>query len=127
MSDPVLVPRSMSIPISMFAFFLIFSTVGGMVELLSEGPEGETSYALFAASSSAIVYGLAMSWLGTRLPGRWWGEAILVAVIFYPIWLIMNAISGELNTEAWLSGLLYAVLAGLLSGLIFAVLSRAKD
>lgn len=127
MTDKVLVPRSMSIPISMFAFFLIFSTVAGMVELLSEGAEGETSYALFAASSSSIVYGLAMSWIGTRLPGRWWGEAILVAVIFYPIWVIMSAIAGDLDAEAWLSGLLYAVIAGLVSGVIFEVLSRAKD
>ncbi len=127
MNAEVLVPRRMSIVISMFAFFLIFSTIGGMVELLSEGPEGEVAYALFAASSSTIVYGLAMSWIGTRLPGKWWGEAILVAVIFYPIWLIMNAISGSLDGEAWVSGAVYAVAAGIVSGIIFEILSRAKD
>lgn len=127
MSTEVLVPRRVSIAISMFAFFLIFSTVAGLVELLSEGPEGEVAYALFAASTSTIVFGLAMSWIGTRLPGKWWGEAVLVAVIFYPIWLIMNAISGSLDGEAWLSGLLYAVVAGIVSGIIFEILSRAKD
>lgn len=127
MSPDALVPRRMSIAISMFAFFLIFATIGGMIELLSEGPDGEVSYALFAASSSTIVFGLAMSWIGTRLPGRWWGEAILVAVIFYPIWLIMNAISGSLDGEAWLSGLLYAVVAGIVSGIVFEIFARAKD
>lgn len=127
MSPDALVPRRMSIAISMFAFFLIFATIGGMIELLSEGPDGEVSYALFAASSSTIVFGLAMSWIGTRLPGRWWGEAILVAVIFYPIWLIMNAISGSLDGEAWLSGLLYAVGAGVVAGVVFEILARAKD
>ncbi len=127
MSDKILIPRSMSIPISMFAFFLIFSTVGGLVELLSEGPDGEVSYALFAASSATIVYGLAISWIGTRLPGKWWGESVLVAVIFYPIWLIMNAIGNSLDSEAWTSGLLYAVVAGIIAGIIFEVISRAKD
>lgn len=108
----------------MFAFFLIFSTVGGMVELLSEGSDGEQSYALFAASASAVIYGLAMSWIGTRLPARWWGEAILVGVIFYLIWLLMNAISGSLNGEAIGSGVLYAVIAALIGGIFFQVLWR---
>lgn len=124
MSNPPLIPRSVSIPISMFAFFLIFSTVGGMVELLSEGSDGEQSYALFAASASAVIYGLAMSWIGTRLPARWWGEAILVGVIFYLIWLLMNAISGSLNGEAIGSGVLYAVIAALIGGIFFQVLWR---
>lgn len=127
MSTEVLVPRRVSIAISMFAFFLIFSTVAGLVELISDGPDGELHYALFAASSSTIVFGLAMSWIGTRLPGKWWGEAVLVAVIFYPIWLIMNAIGGSLDVEAWWTGAVYAVLAGIVSGIIFEILNRAKD
>ena len=125
MSDQTIIPRSMSIPISMFAFFLIFSTVGGMVELLSEGPDGEQAYALFAASASTVIFGLASSWLGTRLPAKWWGEAILVGVIFYLIWLLMNAVSGSLNAEAVTSGLLYTVIAAVISGIIFEVMSRA--
>ena len=122
--DPV-VSRSTSIAISMLAFFLIFSTVGGLVELLSEGPDGQQAYALFAASASTVIYGLAMSWLGTRLPAKWWGEAILVGVIFYLIWLLMNAVSDSLNAEAVTSGLLYTVIAAVISGIIFEVMSRA--
>lgn len=124
MSTSPLIPRSVSIPISMFAFFLIFSTVGGMVELLSEGSDGEQSYALLAASASTVIYGLAMSWIGTRLPARWWGEAILVGVIFYLIWLLMNAISGSLNGEAIGSGVLYAVISALIGGIFFQILGR---
>ena len=124
MSDGPLIPRSLSVPISMFAFFLIFATVGGLVELLSEGPEGEQSYALFAASTATVIYGLAMSWLGPRLPAKWWGEAILIGVIFYLIWLLMNAISGTLDGEAIGSGLLYTVIAALIGGLFFQILGR---
>lgn len=122
--SPALIPPSVSIPISMFAFFLIFATVGGIVELTSEGNDGEQSYALFAAAASTIVFGLAMSWIGTRLPARWWGEAVLVAVIFYGIWLIMFAISSGINGEAVLSGLLYAVISGIIGALFFQVLGR---
>ncbi len=124
MAGSPLVPRSVSIPISMFAFFLIFSTVGGLVELMSEGADGEQSYALFAASASTVIFGLAMSWIGTRLPARWWGEAILVGVIFYLIWLVMNATSGTLDGEAIGSGLLYAVISALIGGVFFQVLGR---
>ena len=125
MSDQTVIPRSMSIPISMFAFFLIFSTVGGIVELLSEGSDGEQSYALFSASAATVIFGLAASWLGTRLPAKWWGEAILVGVIFYLIWLLMNAVGGSLNADAFTSGLLYTVVAAVISGIIFEVMSRA--
>lgn len=124
MTNGPLIPRSVSVPISMFAFFLIFATVGGLVELISEGPEGEQSYALFAASASTVIYGLAVSWIGARLPARWWGEAILVAVIFYLIWLLMNAISGTLDGEAIGSGLIYAVIAAIIGGIFFQVLNR---
>ena len=124
--DPV-VSRSTSIAISMLAFFLIFSTVGGLVELLSEGPDGQQAYALFAASASTVIYGLAMSWLGTRLPAKWWGEAILVGVIFYLIWLLMNAISGSLNTDAFTSGVLYALISAVIAGIFFEVFSRADQ
>ena len=123
-TDSTLVPRSVSVPIAMFAFFLMFSTIGGLWELFSEGPEGEQQYALFAASASTIVFGLAMSWIGSRLPAKWWGEAILVAVIFYVIWLIMFAISSGIDGEAIWSGLIYAVLGGLLGGLFFQLSSR---
>lgn len=125
MSDQTVIPRSMSIPISMFAFFLIFASVGGLVELMSEGSDGEQSYALFAASSSTVIFGLAVSWLGTRLPAKWWGEAILVGVIFYLIWLLMNAVGGSLNADAVFSGLIYTVVAAVISGIIFEVMSRA--
>jgi xanthine/uracil permease len=124
MNNEPIVPKSVSIPISMLAFFLIFSTVGGLVELLSEGSDGEQSYALFAASASTVIYGLAMSWIGTRLPARWWGGAILVGVIFYLIWLVMNAVSGSLDAEAIGSGLLYAVISALIGGIFFQVLGR---
>lgn len=123
-SDTPLVPRSVSVPIAMFAFFLMFSTAGGLWELFSEGADGEQQYALFAASASTIVFGLAMSWIGSRLPAKWWGEAVLVAVIFYVIWLIMFAISSGIDAEAVWSGLLYAVLGGLLGGLFFQLSSR---
>ena len=125
MSDQTIIPRSVSIPISMFAFFLIFSTVGGIVELSSEGSDGEQAYALFSASAATVIFGLASSWLGTRLPAKWWGEAILVGVIFYLIWLLMNAVSDSLNTDAFVSGLLYTVVAAVISGIIFEVMSRA--
>lgn len=125
MSQEPIVSRSTSIAISMFAFFLIFATVGGLVELLSDGPDGQQSYALFAASASTVIYGLAMSWLGTRLPAKWWGEAILVGVIFYLIWLLMNAISGSLNVDAFTSGALYAVIAAVISVIFFEIFSRA--
>ena len=117
----------MSIAISMFAFFLIFSTIGGMVELLSNGPDGQQSYALFAASASTVVYGLALSWIGTRLPAKWWGEAFLIGVIFYIIWLIMNAISGSLTGETVLSGLLYSVISAIIGGIFFEIFSRTKS
>lgn len=126
MTTNPLIPRSMSIVISMFAFFLIFATVGGMVELLSDGPEGQQAYALFAASASTVIYGLALSWIGTRLPARWWGEALLVGVIFLLIWLLMNAISGTLDGDAVVSGLLYTVISGLIGGLFFEVFSRTS-
>lgn len=109
----------------MFAFFLIFATVGGLVELLSEGPEGEQNYALFAATASTVIYGLVLSWIGTRLPAKWWGEATVIAIIFYPIWLIMNAISGSLDTEAITSGLLYTVIAAIIGGIFFEIFSRS--
>ena len=125
MTNPPLIPRSMSIAISMFAFFLIFATVGGLVELLSEGPEGEQGYALFAATTSTVIYGLVLSWIGTRLPAKWWGEAIVIAIIFNPIWLIMNAISGSLDTEAITSGLLYTVIAAIIGGIFFEIFSRS--
>jgi len=117
-----IVPRSVSIPIAMFAFFLIFSTVAGMIELLGEGPtEGEHAYALFSASASTVIFGLAASWLGPRLPAKWWGEAVLVAVIFYLIWLLMSAVGGTLDGEAFLSGALYAVIAAIISGIFFEI------
>ena len=124
MSNEPLISRSYSLPISMFAFFLIFATVGGLVELLTEGPEGEQSYALFAASAATVIFGLVMSWLGSRLPARWWGEAILIGVIFYLIWLLMNVISGTLNGEAIGSGLIYAVISALIGGVFFQILGR---
>ena len=127
MTTNPLIPRTMSIAISMFAFFLIFSTIGGMVELLSNGPDGQQSYALFAASASTVVYGLALSWIGTRLPAKWWGEAFLIGVIFYIIWLIMNAISGSLTGETVLSGLLYYVISAVIGGVFFEVFSRTKE
>lgn len=127
MSDQPLVSRSMSIQTSMFMFFLIFATIGGLAELITEGPAGEFPYALFATSTSTIIYGLAMVWVGTRLPGKWWGESILCAVIFYPIWLLMNAVSGGLDGEAFLTGLLYAAIAAVIAGVIFEILARAKD
>lgn len=127
MTDTPLVARSTSIAISMFAFFLIFSTVAGIVELASEGPEGEQSYALFAASASTIIYGLLASWLGRRLPSRWWGEAIIVAVIFYPIWLLMNAIAGTVDAEAIWSGLLYAAIAAVIGVIFFLIFARSDD
>lgn len=127
MTTNPLIPRTMSIAISMFAFFLIFSTIGGMVELLSNGPDGQQGYALFAASASTVVYGLALSWIGTRLPAKWWGEAFLIGVIFYIIWLIMNAISGSLTGETVLSGLLYSVISAVIGGVFFEIFSRTKE
>lgn len=127
MTDTPIVARSTSIAISMFAFFLIFSTVAGIVELISEGPDGEQSYALFAASASTIIYGLLASWLGRRLPSRWWGEAIIVAVIFYPIWLLMNAIAGTVDAEAIWSGLLYAAIAAAIGVIFFLIFARSDD
>ncbi len=127
MTTSPLIPRTMSIAISMFAFFLIFSTIGGMIELLSNGPDGQQSYALFAASASTVVYGLALSWIGTRLPAKWWGEAFLIGVIFYIIWLIMNAISGSLTGETVLSGLLYSIISAIIGGIFFEIFSRTKE
>lgn len=127
MTSNALIPRSMSIVISMFAFFLIFATIGGMVELLSNGPDGQQSYALFAASASTVIYGLALSWIGTRLPAKWWGEAVLIAVIFFLIWLVMNAISGSLDADAVVSGLLYSVISAVIGGIFFEIFSRTKD
>lgn len=127
MTDQPIVARSTSIAISMFAFFLIFSTVAGIVELISEGPDGEQAYGLFAASASTIIYGLLASWLGRRLPARWWGEAIIVAAIFYPIWLLMNAISGSLDAEAVWSGLLYAAIAAAIGVIFFLIFARSDD
>lgn len=125
MSQETIVSRSTSIAISMFAFFLIFSTVGGLIELLSDGPDGQQAYALFSASASTVIFGVMASWLGTRLPAKWWGEAILVAVIFYLIWLVMNAVSGTLNTDAFVSGILYSAIAAIISGIFFEIFSRA--
>ena len=125
MSEETIVSRSTSIAISMFAFFLIFSTVGGLVELLSEGPDGQQAYALFSASASTVIFGLVASWLGTRLPAKWWGEAIVVGVIFYLIWLLMNAVGGSLNTDAFISGLLYTAIAAIISVIFFEIFSRA--
>lgn len=124
-ADRPLVPASVSVPISMFAFFLIFATIGGIAELVSEGSDGEQSYALLAASASTIVFGLAMSWIGPRLPARWWGEAVLVGVIFYGIWLVMFAVSSGIDGEAITSGVLYAVISGLIGGIFFQILGRS--
>jgi len=128
MSDQeTIVPKSVSIPISMFAFFLIFSTVGGMIELLSEGPtDGEHTYALFSASASTVIFGLAASWLGPKLPAKWWGEAVLVGVIFYLIWLLLSATSGTLDGEAFLSGALYAVIAAIIGGIFFEISAKTS-
>lgn len=121
-----LVPRSFDIVHSMFLFFLIFAAVGGIAELLSEGADGLQLYVLFAAAGAAIIYGVVMSLLGRRLPQRWWGEAILVAVIFYLIWLLMIGIGESLDSEAFTSGAIYAVIAGLIAAIIHEIASRAE-
>ena len=125
MSDQSTTSRGTSIAISMFAFFLIFSTVGGIIELLSEGPDGEQSYALFSASASTIIFGLVVANLATRLPAKWWGESIVFGVIFYLIWLLMSAVGGGLDSEAFVSGAIYAVIGALIAGIFYEIFSRA--
>ena len=61
-----------------------------------------------ASGCAALVYGIVMSVLGRRLPDTWIGEAILVFVIFYGIWIVLQWISdwGITGTYA-VRGLVY--------------------
>lgn len=38
-----------------------------------------------------VVYGIIVALVGKRSPGTWLGEAILVALIFYGIWIMPSA------------------------------------
>ena len=110
---------------SMFIFFLIFATVGGFAELGTSGGDGNEDLALLGAAGSTIIYGLVMAFIGRKLPAKWWGEAVLVAIIFWLIWWLMGGISGAVEGNYLVVGAGYAVIAALISGVIYEIFARA--
>jgi len=125
MSDKKLVGEPFDLIHSMFIFFLIFATVGGLSELGSGGGDGNEDLVLVGATTSTIIYGLAMAFIGRKLPAKWWGEAVLVAIIFWLIWWLMGAISGGVEGDYLVVGAAYAVIAAVISGIIYEIFARA--
>ena len=125
MSDKKLVGEPFDLIHSMFIFFLIFATVGGLAELGSGGGDGNEDLALVGATASTIIYGLVMAFIGRRLPAKWWGEAVLVAIIFWLIWWLMGGLSGAVEGDYLLVGAAYAVIAAVISGIIYEIFARA--
>lgn len=123
MSEKKLVGEPFDLIHSMFIFFLIFLTVGGLAEIGSD--TGNEDLVCVGAGASTIIYGLAVTFIGRKLPAKWWGEAVLVAIIFWLIWWLMGALSGGVEGDYLLTGALYAVIAALVSGVIYEILSRA--
>lgn len=134
-----LVPKSYDLGFSMFVFFLIFLVVSTFVELLwgpadlglnlEPGWHAKVLLELVVASGcAALVYGIVMSVLGRRLPDTWIGEAILVFVIFYGIWIVLQWISdwGITGTYA-VRGLVYGVISTVIVVLISMIIASSKN
>ena len=127
MSDQRVVGEKFDVIPSMFIFFLIFTIVGGLSELGSEPTASSVNQVLIGAAASSVIYGVVLSLLGKNLPSRWWSEALVVAVIFYLIWVLMGLISYEVADGYYLSGLLYAVIAAVIAAIIYAIIANAKS
>lgn len=127
MSEQRVVGEKFDVIPSMFIFFLIFTIVGGMFELGSEPTASSVNQVLVGAAASSVIYGVVLSLLGKHLPARWWSEAIVVAVIFYLIWVLMGLISYEPAEGYYVSGILYAVITAVVAAIIYAVISKAKS
>lgn len=112
---------------SMFIFFLIFTIVGGLFELGTETTASNVNQVLIGAAASSVIYGVVLSSLGKHLPARWWSEAIVVGVIFYLIWVFMGLISYDPGEGYYVSGILYAAIAAVISAVVYAIISRASS
>ena len=122
----------------MVIFFLIFLIVSVVVETIVGAPSIEGFDAAWhpmvlvhlvaASAAAAIVYGVLVSLVGKRLPGTWFGEALLVAIIFYGIWLVLQLISEWGFTSAYaVRGLIYAVIAGVIAAIVYAIIDRSHQ
>ena len=133
------VPAGYDIGYSMFVFFLIFLVVSTIVEMLwgpadlglnlEPGWHAKVLVELVVASGcAALVYGIVMSVLGRRLPDTWIGEAILVFVIFYAIWIVLQWISdwGITGTYA-VRGLVYGVISTIIVVIISMLIASSKQ
>jgi len=112
---------------SMFIFFLIFTIVGGLFEIGTEPTASSVNQVLIGAAASSVIYGLVLSLVGKNLPARWWSEAIVVGGIFYLIWVFMGLISYEPADGYYISGVLYAAIAAVISAIIYAIISSSKS
>lgn len=127
MSDQRFVSEKFDVIPSMFIFFLIFTIVGGLFELGSEPTASSVNQVVIGAAASSVIYGVVLSSLGKHLPSRWWSEAVVVGVIFYLIWVFMGLISYEPGEGYYVSGILYAAIAAVISAVIYAIISRASS
>lgn len=134
-----IVGRDYNITNGMVIFFLIFLMVSVIVELFAGEPTLEGYdvagwhpmvfvHLIAASAAAAVVYGIIVALVGRRLPGTWLGEAILVALVFYGIWIVLQVISdwGLTGTYA-VRGLVYAIIAGVIGGILFALIERSQQ
>lgn len=126
MSEQRFVSEKFDVIPAMFIFFLIFTIVGGLFELGAEPTASSVNQVVVGAAASSVIYGLVFSLIGTHLPARWWSEALVVGVIFYLIWLLMGVLSYEPADGYYLSGLLYAAIAAVISAVIYALIAKAS-
>lgn len=133
-----LVPAGYDLGFSMFVFFLIFLVVSTFVEMiwgpadlgmnLEPGWHAKVLVELVIASGcAALVYGVVMSVLGRRLPDTWIAEAILVFVIFYAIWIVLQWISDWGITGAYaMRGIVYGVISTIIVVIISMLIASGK-
>lgn len=122
----------------MVIFFLIFLIISVVVETIAGAPtiDGFDAawhpmvlvHLVVASAAAAIIYGIIISLVGKRLPGTWLGEAILVALIFYGIWIVLQLVSEWGLTGTYLvRGLIYTVICGVVAAIIYAIIDRAHQ
>ena len=134
-----LVPKSFDLGTSMFVFFVIFLVVSTFVELLwgpadlgmrmEPGWHAKVLVELVAASGcAALVYGIVMMVLGRRLPDTWLAEAVLVFVIFYGIWIVLQWISDwGITGQYALRGLVYGVISTIVVVIVSMIIAKSKS
>lgn len=135
--SPRLVGRDYDVTRGIVIFFLIFLAVSVLIETIVGAPtiDGFDAawhpvvllYLVLASAVAAVVYGLVITLLGRRLPGTWFGEAVLVAAIFYAIWVLVQLVAEWGLTGTYLiRGLIYAIIAGVIAGIVYAIIDRAQ-